>query len=183
MADLRESFPTLQDSSTQEGKSLIARQEGDAAASQNGSIGFAFKDSSGNVILPQLDTAGNVVVVIDQGDCYKSTAGELAAGSATLALVTGAEITLTASTSYHEIGFVFSCRRDSLFQIVQQDDATNTVLAEYIVGPGQYTVLGQLHCLEITTGSTGTQKLKVLAKNFEAQSSLRATITAQKVID
>lgn len=265
MADLRESFATLEDSSTQEGKALAARQEGDAAASQNGSIGFAYKDSSGNVILPALDAAGNVPVVVDhesaegdaasgvdgsigfaykdssgnlvlpsldaagniqvlvdhqdqEGDaasgkeglvafafkdssgnlalpeldasgniqvtftdnaCLKSPAGELAAGSATIAAVTNAEITLAASTSYKEIGFVVSSRRDSLFQIIQQDDATDTVLAEMIVGAGQYTVVGELHCLTITTGATGTQKLKVSAKNFEALSSLRATITAQ----
>jgi hypothetical protein len=224
MADLRESFPTLQDATTQEGKSLIARQEGDAAAAQNGSIGFAYKDSSGNVILPQLDASGNVPVIIDhldqegdaaagkeglvafafkdstgdlvlpqltvggqiqvavtEGLCYKSPAGELAAGSATLVIVTGAEITLSTSTTYAGIGFVLSSRRDSLFQIIQQDDATDTILAEFIVGPGQYTVNGELHCLKITTGGSGTQKLKVKAKNFEALSSLRATITCQAV--
>lgn len=267
MADLRESFPTLQDASTQEGKSLIARQEGDAAAAQNGSIGFAFKDSSGNVILPALDAAGNIAVIVDHQDqegdasagkeglvaftykdstgdlvlpsldaagnvpvlvdhqdqegdaaagkeglvafafkdstgdlvlpqltaggqipvsfteglCYKSPAGELAAGSATLAAVTNAEITLSTSTSYGGIGFILSSRRDSLFQIIQQDDATDTVLAEFIVGPGQYTINGELHCLKITTGASGTQKLKVKAKNFEALSSLRATITCQAV--
>lgn len=265
MADLRESFPTLEDSTTQEGKALSARQEGDAAASQNGAIGFSFKDSTGNVILPALDAAGNIKVWIDhdyqegdasagtsglvgfsfkdstgdlilpsldasgnikvvidhkdvEGDaaagkeglvafafkdstgdlvlpqldasgnikvtftdntCLKSPAGELAAGSATIAAVTGAEITLSASTSYDNIGFVFSSRRDSLFQLVQQDDATDTVIAEFIVGAGQYTIVGELHCLKITTGGTGTQKLKVKAKNFEALSSLRATITAQ----
>lgn len=224
MADLRESFPTLQDSSTQEGKSLIARQEGDAAAAQNGSIGFSFKDSSGNVILPALDAAGNIAVIVDHQDqegdaaagkeglvafafkdstgdlvlpqltaggqiavsfteglCYKSPAGELAAGSATLAAVTNAEITLSTSTSYGGIGFILSSRRDSLFQIIWQDDATDTVLAEFIVGPGQYTINGELHCLKITTGASGTQKLKVKAKNFEALSSLRATITCQAV--
>lgn len=262
MADIRESFATLENGS-QVGVALKARVEGDAAAAQNGSIGFAFKDSSGNVILPALDASGNVPVLIDyvvtegdapvdgavgfvykdssgnlvlpeldaagnikvlidhvdlEGDasagkeglvafafkdstgdlvlpqlsaagqipvsfidnaCLKSPAGELAAGSASLAAVTNAEITLAVSTDYKEIGFVVSSRRDSLFQIIQQDDATDTVLAEMIVGAGQYTVIGELHCLKITTGATGTQKLKVKAKNFEALSSLRATITTQ----
>jgi hypothetical protein len=265
MADLRESFPTLEDGSTGEGKVLVARQEGDAAASQNGAIGFAFKDASGNVILPALDAAGNVKVLVDHQDlegdasagkeglvafthkdstgdlvlpqldangnskviidhvdvegdaaagkeglvafgfkdssgnlvlpqldasgnvkisfvdraCLKSPAGELAAGSGSLAAVTGAEITLATSTSYDNIGFVFSSRRDALFQLIQQDDATDTVIFEGIVGPGQYTLTGEMHCLKITTGASGAQKLKVKAKNFESLSSLRATITAQ----
>ena len=264
MADLRESFATLEDSGTSAGKSLAARIEGDAAASQNGSIGFSFKDSSGNVILPSLtaggliqttiafpynegdasagvdglvgfvykdssgnlvlpslDSAGNIKVVVDhasaQGStsavdgsigfsykdssgnlvlpsldtagnikvtfadrtCLKSPAGELAAGSATLVAVTGASITLAASTVYDNIGFIFSCRRDSLFQLIQTDDVTLTVLAEFIVGAGQYTVVGELHCFKVTSGATGVQTLSVKAKNFEAQSSLRATITAQ----
>jgi len=264
MADPRESFATLEDSSTGAGEALISRVEGEAAAAQAGSIGFSFKDSSGNVILPsltaggfiqttivfpynegdasagvdglvgfvykdssgnlilpQLDSAGNIKVVVDhasaQGStsavdgsigfaykdssgnlvlpsldtagnikvtfvdrtCLKSPAGELAAGSASIVAVTGASITLAVSTVYDNIGFIFSSRRDSLFQLIQTDDATVTVLAEFIVGAGQYTVVGELHCFKITTGATGTQTLSVKAKNFEALSSLRATITAQ----
>lgn len=269
MADLRESFATLEDSATQEGKALAARQEGDAAASQNGSIGFAFKDSTGNVILPSLDAAGNVPVLVDhqdsegdaaagkeglvafshkdssgnlvlpsldaagntkvlvdhqdsEGDAAagkeglvafafkdssgnlvlpqlngaggvpvavaegytrkKSTAGELAAGSATLANVTGASITLTASKVYYGISAVVSSRRDSLFQLVQVNDATSTVLAEAIVGAGQYTFEMLWPDMEITAGATGTQTLKIMAKNFEALSSLRATLTVREII-
>lgn len=224
MADLRESFPTLQDATTDEGKSLIARQEGDAAAAQNGAIGFAFKDSSGNVILPALDAAGNVPVIVDhqdqegdasagkeglvafafkdstgdlvlpqltavgqipvsftEGACLKSPKGELAAGSSTLALVTGAEITLANSTAYRGISFIVSSRRDALFQIIWENNGVDTVLAEAIVGPGQYTVSEQIHCLHQTTGGTGTQKFKLFAKNFEALSSLRGTITCQVI--
>lgn len=226
MADLRESFATLEDSSTQEGKALAARQEGDAAAAQNGSIGFSFKDSSGNVVLPALDAAGNVPVVVDhqdqEGDAAagkeglvafafkdsagdlvlpqldsngaiqtslaatttrkKSQAGELAAGSATLADVTNASITLTASKVYYGVSMIGSCRRDALFQLVQVNDATSTVLAEFIVGAGQYSFEASLPDLEITAGATGTQTLKVVAKNFEALSSLRAVITVKEVI-
>jgi hypothetical protein len=226
MADLRESFATLEDSGTQEGKALAARQEGDAAASQNGSIGFSFKDSTGNVILPALDAAGNVPVLVDhqdqEGDAAagkeglvafafkdstgdlvlpqlnaagglpvsvatistrkKSQAGELAAGSATLANVTNASITLTASKVYYGITAIVCSRRDSLFQLVQVDDATSTVLAECIVGAGQYSFEMLWPDMEITAGATGTQTLKIMAKNFEALSSLRATLTVNEVI-
>ena len=53
MADLREVFPILQDSATGEGEAPISRIEGEAAAAQEGLIGFAFKDSSGNRFFPQ----------------------------------------------------------------------------------------------------------------------------------
>lgn len=269
MADLRESFATLEDASTQEGKALIARQEGDVAAAQNGSIGFAFKDSSGNVILPSLDANGNLPVWVDfdyqegdaaagtmgtvafaykdstgdlvlpsldangnvkawidfdyqQGDTAagtsgtvafafkdssgnlalpqltpsgaisvdqavtttrkKSQAGELAAGSSTLADVTNASITLTASKVYYGITCIVCSRRDSLFQLVQVDDATSTVLAEAIVGAGEYTFEFFLPDYQFTAGASGTQTLKVMAKNFEALSSLRATLTVNEVI-
>lgn len=269
MADLRESFPTLQDATTQEGKALAARVEGDAAASQNGAIGFAFKDSTGNVILPALDAAGNVKAWIDhdyqegdaaagtsglvgfsfkdstgdlvlpsldasgnikviidhvdvEGDAAagkeglvafafkdstgdlvlpqldssgalpvsaavtstrkKSQAGELAAGSATIADVTNASIALTASKVYYGITAIVSSRRDSLFQLVQVNDATTTVLAEAIVGAGQYTFEFDLPDYQFTAGATGTQTLKIMAKNFEALSSLRAVLTVNEVI-
>jgi hypothetical protein len=269
MADLRESFATLQDATTEEGKALIARIEGEAAAAQNGAIGFAFKDSSGNVVLPALnaagnlgvsvehddlegdvasgkdglvafshkDSAGNLVlpsldalgnskVVIDHKDLAgdaaagkeglvgfsfkdssnnlvlptllasgaiavsaavsalrkKSTAGELAAGSATLANVTGASISLTVNKVYYGISAIICSRRDSLFQLVQVDDATSTILAEAIVGAGQYTFEMLFPDMQITAGATGTQTLKIMAKNFEALSSLRATLTANEVI-
>lgn len=88
---------------------------------------------------------------------------------------------MTASAVYEDIGFVVSSRRDSLFQIIQQNDVTETILAEIIVGAGQYTVSSQVHCLTITAGATGVQKLKVKAKNFEALSSLRATVTINEI--
>jgi hypothetical protein len=268
MADPRTSFATLEDGSAV-GQVLKARVEGDASAAQNGSIGFSFKDSSGNVILPALaaggqiqttivfpynegdasaavdglvafaykdssgnlvlpalDSAGNLKVVIDhedlEGDASagkdglvafafkdstgdlvlpqltsagaiqvtsaaivtrrKSTAGELAAGSATLANVTGASITLAVSKTFYGITAVVSSRRDSLFQLVQVNDATTTVLAECVVGAGQYSFTFDLKDYELASGASGTQTLKIMAKNFEAQSSLRATLTVNEVI-
>ena len=155
-----------------------ASAEGSTSA-VDGSIGFAFKDNSGNLVLPQLDAGGNILVSFDDRLCLKSTAGELAAGSGTLVAVTGASITLAVSTVYDNVSFVFSCRRDSLFQLIQTDDVTLTVLAEFIVGAGQYTVVGEMHCFKVTSGASGVQTLSVKAMNFEAQSSLRATIACQ----
>ena len=62
MADVNEIFYILADSSTGAGEAAISRIEGEAAAGIAGLIGFAFKDSSGNVVLPQLDSQGRLPV-------------------------------------------------------------------------------------------------------------------------
>lgn len=192
MADLRECFSTIQDSVTGAGECLISRIEGEAAAAQEGSIGFSFKDSSGNVVLPQLDSSGRLPVIADAvaGACFSEN-GELAAGSGTLADVTGAKITATIGKTYNKIGMIVCCLRTSLFQLQYIDDAAGTpvvtVLAECIVGPGQYTVDFELSCLELdTTGGTGVQEINLQAQNFAGSpsnlSSLRGTIEALELI-
>jgi len=182
MTDIRTSFAILEDSGTQAGAPLHRVFEGDAYASKNASPALVAKNGTDLVYLKTnsvtgalfVDTSGISVVC-------KSSAGELAAGSATLATVTGAVITLVASKAYQGIGFVVSSRRDSLFQIIWNNNGVDTILAEIVVGSGAFTVSSELHCLSFTSGATGTQELKVKAKNFEAQSSLRASITAEEV--
>lgn len=182
MADPRTSFMVLEDVSSQAGVPLHKAVEGDAAAGKNAHPVLAAKDPSGNLIYLKT-TAGGILQTTDAGTVIcKKAKGELAAGSATLALVTGASIPLTVSKTYQAIGFIVSCRRDALFQIVQVDDATETILGEVVVGSGAYTVSNTLHCLTFASGSTGTQALKIVAKNFEALSSLRASITCEEVV-
>jgi hypothetical protein len=175
MADPREVFWTLKDGNA-EGAAAQVRVEGEASAAIPGAIGFAFKDSSGNVILPQLNAAGELPVTFDTGT-QKRACGELAAGSLTMAAVTNASITLTASKPQKSIAMICSCRRDSMFQLIQLDDVTETVLAEVVVGPGQFTFQVALPEDQIVAGATGVQKLLVKGMNFDKLSSLRATIT------
>ena len=188
MADPREIFYILADSSSGEGEAAISRIEGEASAAIAGLIGFSFKDSSGNVVLPQLDSEGRLPVteVAAAGACFNAH-GELAAGSATYAKVTGAEITLTAAKVYHTISATGCCLRTSIFEIVHIDDEgvtdTETVLEEFIVGAGQFSFQTKLDCLELdTTGGTGVIVLTLRAKNFNgspnALSSLRGTLAA-----
>ena len=188
MADPREIFYIIADSSSGEGEAAISRVEGEAAAAQAGLIGFAFKDSSGNVILPQLDAQNRLPVTSDTvaGVC-KNANGELGAGSTTTVKVTGAEIALTVAKVYHNISVMGCCLRTSLFELVHIDDEgggdIEVILAEFIVGAGQYSFKMAMDCLEIdTTGGTGTIVLTLRAKNFtgapSALSSLRGTIAA-----
>lgn len=181
MADLREAFPVIVDETTGAGEALISRIEGEAGAAQEGLIGFSFKDSSGNVVLPQLTAAGALPVDTEgtNTDCLHDN-GEDAAGSASLVDI--ATITLTASKDVMALGWVVSCLRASLFQIVQIDDATETVLAEMIVGPGDYTNTGELNCISFTAGATGTQSVVLRGKNFDKLSSLRGSVSCEQAV-
>lgn len=181
MADPRTSFTVLEDSSSQAGLPLHKVLEGDAYAAKNALPALVAKSGTNLTYLKVNPTTG--ALLVDTGaatECLKAK-GELAAGSSSLALVTGATIPLAVSTTFESVAFIVSCRRDALFQIIQVDDVTETILGEIVVGSGQYTISDQLHCLSFTSGATGTQSLKVMAKNFEALSSLRASITVEEV--
>lgn len=181
MSDPRSLFAVLNDGAgvgTAPDKAIDATT---AAAALKGLVGFAFKDSTGKVILPQLDALGRVPVTSVVGVEVNSPAGELAAGSLSLVAVTGAEIDLTVDKKYTNLSIDVCSRQDSLFQLIWLDDVTETVLKEYIVGPGQYTIAVNLANQTVTAGASGDQKLFFKAKNFETLSSLRASLSALEV--
>lgn len=60
MADVRESFPTLEDGSGV-GTALAKVQEGDTVAAKNGSLALSFKDASGNAVAAPVSAAGTAV--------------------------------------------------------------------------------------------------------------------------
>jgi hypothetical protein len=183
MSDPKEVFPILDAGSGVGASPSQAVDATTAAAALLGLVGFAFKDSTGKVVLPQLTALGqiNVLTEIGQG-ANKMAKGELAAGSAgSIVDVTGASITLSLAKKYKELGFVVSCRTDALFQIVHVNDSAGTpvetVMCEAQVGPGAFSFNGVLKSFLLdTTADTGIPLLKVKAKNFEVPSSLRATI-------
>lgn len=172
MADVREVFPVLVNASD-EGVALSEAQAGQAAAGKVGSVGFAYKDSGGNLVLPQLTADGKVPVSTEPPGVTKYNRGE---NAGSLTTVTIATVTLVASKKYKNIEFLGSCFRDTLFQVIQLDDAAETVLAEFLVGPGQYTFGKELNMVEITAGATGTQSLLLKAINIQKASTIRGTI-------
>lgn len=227
MADVRESFSTLEGAS-QEGLALRSVQQGDSVAAKNGQLAFGFMDASGNAkaapikvsgaapadnvpTLPAVDTAGNLIhtPVKVAGDApgnavpalsFIDSTGDLtypqlnAAGAVpvsfdvgtdlfargtavgNLSTVTVATITLATATVYQGIEAVVSCFRDALFQVIWNDDGSETILAEALCGPGSLTASIIIEKLEFTSGATGTQELLVKANNFNATSDFRATI-------
>lgn len=183
MADPKELFPILRDTGNAGASPDKAIDATTAAAALLGLVAFAFKDASGNVVLPQLTATGRVPVDTEAftGTHFKAN-GELAAGSLSLALVTSVEITISLLKVYSRFGLICSCRQSSLFQVIYVNDAsgtpTETVIGEAVVGPGQYTWSGDFPEWSLdTTAGTGVQKIRVKAKNFETLSSLRATLS------
>ena len=175
MADNRVSFPSLEDASGI-GAPLTKSEAGDAASGKVGSVAFAFKDSSGNIVLPQLTAAGKILVDSEasNGINLKNRA-ENAAGS--LTVITLSNITLTVNKVYDEIKGVVSSRKGAILQLIQNDNAVETVLADFIVDAGQYSFMFDFGEMKFTAGATGTQELKIKAYNFDKVSALRSTLS------
>lgn len=180
MADPRVSFPVLEDSGTQAGLPLHKVLQGDALAAKNALAALAFKNAGGTLRYPLVDADDHLIVTTENGDeaCLSDRA-EDAAGSATL--VDLSSISLIVATEYKNIGYIVSCFRDAIYQLIWDDDGAETILADIEVGSGQYTSSGQLECLSFTSGATGTQTLKFVAKNLNALSALRSTLTVSEV--
>lgn len=167
MSDIRASFPVLEDATTKEGVALTKSQQGEAGAAKVGLTALAFRDSAGNLVLPQLTSEGKLPVdLAGAGIPFSDAAQAPIAGSLTYAVV--AELALTASKTYGRISYRGSCRRAAEFVLVQIDDATETVLDSMVLDAGQYNDNVNLGEPEFVTGGVGTQKLELRAKNFSA---------------
>lgn len=183
MSHEREVFPTLEND-TQQGVALNSRQEGEAAASKNGSIGFAFKDASGNVALPQLNNEGAIPVTSDAGTT-KRARGADADGDAVTPMVLG-QIVLTVDKSYTKLSAQGSCFRDTEFQVVLIEDVgvtdVETILDEFLTGPGQFTTKSGLEVDIFNTNSfTGTIHIELRAINLNKASKTTGSISVNEV--
>ncbi len=206
MADVRESFTTLEGAS-QEGLALRAVQEGDAVAAINGSLAFGFKDSSGNAIAPALNASNELPVVGPLTDTelrasavpvsgpltdtqlraspvpvtFGSVNGNGKKARGTIAgnasMTTVASLSLTASKVYDGLDFIVSCFRNARFQVILSDNAVETVIADAICGPGQFSVHAAMKEAEISTGATGTQLLLIKGLNTDALSDMYAAMS------
>lgn len=176
MAHIRESFPILEDAVSKVGEALHKSQNGDASAGKVGATVWAFKDSSGNLVHPQLNSEGKLPVTSEGAGIPKSATsdGEIA-GSLTLTDI--CEVSLTASKTHAKIHANGSCFKEAIFYLVQVNDAVETILASFIVGPGQYSFNASLSSTEFVSGATGTQKLILKAKNLNKESDFLGDIS------
>jgi hypothetical protein len=183
MGDIRTCFPTVSDSVTGAGECLASRTEGEAAAAQIGSIGFAFKDSSGNVVLPSL-TASGAIPVDTEGTSFTCLS---AYGEATAPVVDTPEdlatIALTDATQYRSINILVTASRWSLYRVYWVDDVggadTETDLGYAHVGPGQFSLCCVMPCEIFTSGTTS--ELRVSGEALQTVSTIRASLGVQEL--
>ena len=183
MADLRASFTVLEDVSSQAGLPLHKVLEADAAAAKNALPALVAKDAGGLLRYNKTNTAGEVSVVVTSGKTCMSARGT-ASGSATFVDV--ATITLVNGEKYQDLDWVVSCFRDAVYEVLIVEDVggldTEIILADILVGPGDFTDSGVLRCQEFTAPAADVNVLKVRAKNMNALSDFRASITIGQLI-
>lgn len=148
---------------------------GDAPGTKKGLLAFAFRDSAGNVVLPQLTSDGKVPISpTSPGTCKRARGEDLAGGVGSGNAVDVATLNLVTSKFYAQFSFRVSSRQDSLFQLIWNNNGVETVLTDAVTGAGQYTVdSSENSCLEFQAGATGTQQLILRAYNFQKASALR----------
>lgn len=175
MAHEREAFPILEDAN-QYGATLSKSEAGNAAAGKVGLTGFVFKDSAGNLVLPTLTPEGKVPVDLQGAGVPKSATsdGEV---PGSLTDTTICEVALTPDKTHGKIHANLACFKEAIGYLVQQDDVTETIIGSFILGPGQYSFKLDLGTTEIVSGSTGTQKLILKAKNLQKVSDFLGDIS------
>lgn len=184
--DLREVFATLEDPTSGEGEALAPLQSGESPTGKNGSIGFSYRDSSGNVVLPQLNSEGAVPVSLDPGTTTRNQGKILASTQVVDSRSLIAEDAITLAATYTKFSANVSCRRDCLFEMVYVDDdggvPVETELLSCIVSPGQYSFnMSLLVDILSTAGGTGTQKIKLYGTPLQQKSNMRGQYSFNKV--
>mgnify|MGYP006276472221 CR=1 FL=1 len=183
MEDFRESFPILEDVSGA-GLAITRVFEGSAVSGVLNAVpAIIAKNAAGQLVFLSLDGQGRLPVTSEGTGIPVRARGELSDGNATsgMALVSGAEISLTANRTYSEISFVVSCTRETHAQLVFEDNGDDRIMTDVILGPGQYTFESDMPQDRITAGAVGSQKLKIVARNLGRASAIRASIGAIEI--
>ena len=177
MAHVRESFPTLEDATTKEGVAAHKSENGDNSAGKIGLTSWVFKDHLGRLVHPTLTPEGKIAVDFEGAGVPKdaSSNGEIAGA---LTLTTICEVALNTNKTHGKIKANGACFKEAIFYLVHVDDVTEKIIGSFIVGPGQYSFGIDLGMKEVVSGSTGTQKLILKAKNLNKESDFLGDISA-----
>lgn len=182
MSNVRASFCIVEDASSQAGLPLHKVLEGDAIAGKNALAALVAKDQNANFRYLLTDSAGKLLVNTEGDDVAELYADGEHAGS-TSGYQTIASIALATSKDYKNLHAWASCFRDSVFQIVHDDNGTPTTLVTGVrVGSGAFTFAGIMKQLKFTSGATGTQSLILKAKNETVASSMSGVIGVDEVV-
>jgi hypothetical protein len=178
--DLREVFPILEDSVSGFGVAPTRVQVGASPVGANGMMVLAFQDVSGNLVLPMLNSSGQLPVTSTAvAPTYLLGQDEIGQGTTSgFTVLPGTVLALGNTMSYGNIAMQVSCLRSARAQLIFNDNGTLSVLGDIFVGAGQYTYTMALPNMGIDTGATGPQQLYVQAFNTDKASAIRATVGA-----
>jgi len=143
-----------------------------------------FVNSSGVLVFPQLDSGGNIPVTLDGSGTCDYAQGSLVGSTSNQDVST---FTGALTKVYNAIGFQVASSTEACWELLHVDDAgvgdTETILARFKTGPGQYSFCCEMHCVEFdTTGLTGTQEFRIRGLLGEATGSdLDATLWLTEV--
>jgi len=183
MPDLRESFPSLEDVATGAGIPLHKVLEGDAAAGKNASAALVGKDPSGNLIYLTTNSDGELVTSGMAGDT--ANIADTGSNGGSGSFVTLLTLLLTTNKEYKNLSWSVSGFRDTIFEIVQIDDAggtpVETIHATLRVGPGDFTDSNFMENFKFTAGPTGVINLILRAKNQNANSTMDGTLSIDEI--
>jgi hypothetical protein len=177
MGHLRETFPILENLATGAGEVLHTSTPGITPVGRNGLMALAFKDSAGNLVLPQLTSEGKIAVDFEgSGVSVSATSDGEIAGAVTETVI--AETALVASKTYGKIHANISCFKETIAYLYIVNDLTETIIGHALVGPGNYNAIIDLKQKEFISGATGTQKLSLRAKNLDKLSDFMGDVAA-----
>lgn len=167
MADLRSSFPSLEDASTGGGLALHKVLQGDALAAKNASAGLVARDAGNLLRYLLVDGSGALQVNTQGASLANLNDNAVVSGGTTYQTVV--TIPLQAAYTYKNLAWVAGCYRNARFKIVLDDDGTPTTLVQGIItGPGATTDGKELMGFSFDSGASGVQNLLLQGINLTA---------------
>lgn len=179
-------FKVLQDSVTEAAASISKITAGLATAGKNGLLAFAFKDSSGNAVLPTLTATGKVPVSLeDTGVEYHvgSLSHLMTAKNAYELVGDSSAVITTAASEVYSIGFVSaSSFADGEWKVVHYNGTSEVVLYEFKTGAGEYNYAANPKCEEFTAVGA-TDEIRLYFKQLDGQlETVKGAFCAMKLI-
>lgn len=161
---------------------IQVREEGDAVGGNELPV-LPVKDSSGNLAHIPLDANGRIpVTTFAQSEGTKLSANAVVTASALNGDDEVVAVTLATAVNYERVHFMVSATQLTHWDLVAEDDGTDTILASFMTGSGQYSFAQRLEDLVFASGATGVQRIKIVAnQKHGAVTDLHGFISLQTV--
>lgn len=180
MAEVRTSYPVLEDATSGAGLALHKVAEGDLIANKNALAALVAKDPDDKFRYLSVDADGHLITTDVKDVAILSDKGTN--GGDKTQFVDVVTITLSTEKTYKTIDLVCSCFRDTMFKIVQKNDTTETTLVEpFRVGSGNFSFEHLFEKITFVTGATGDQELILKGQNLDVAATMSGFMGTDEV--